>query len=285
MKLHTRRSFLGSLCVAGIASTVVAESIAGTRPAPPKDFTAKPDFLVFDGLLYSPMPDLRGLGMPKLLGAAGIWRPNVPHSEVDPAGIADRVRFMRRYTTNYYFDLEEWTVSSAPQEVIDANIQKLARVAEIARQTSPELKFGFYDQAPRSTYWPIMLKEADKLALWHDINRRSAVVAAKVDYLFPSLYTFYDDRAGWELAARAVLKEAKQYGKPVYPFLWPEYHNSNAKLQGTRIPGEFWRRQLEVCREYADGLVLWGGYKQFWDEQADWWRETKSFVATLGAHS
>jgi hypothetical protein len=286
MKIHTRRAFLGSLCLAGFPGLAPPELAARTRPLAPvitdptRASEANSKFLVFDGLLYSPSPDLSSLGMPKLLGAGSIWRPHVSHDEVDPVGIADCVRFLRRYTKDYYFDLEEWTVSGAPQSVIDANIRKLAQVADIARQTLPEMKFGFYDMAPRGCYWPVLLKKADELTQWHETNKRSAVIAAKVDYLFPALYTFYNDPAGWELAARAVLKEARQYGKHVYPFLWPEFHDSNATLKGTKVPRDFWRRELEVCRECADGLVLWGGYKQFWDEEAEWWLETKSFLAS-----
>ena len=270
MKTHTRRTFLGSLCLAGLAG-----------PAwPAAASTAKGTFLIFDALLYSPMPDLlRTLGMPKLLSAGNVWRPNVSHDDIDPVAIAERIRFLQRSTQHYYFDLENWTVSGAPQAVIDANIRKLAQTADIARQISPQMKFGFYDMAPRSTYWPILLKKADDLTQWHQINKRSAVIAAKVDYVFPSLYTFYNDPAGWEVSARAVLQEAQQYGKPVYPFLWPEFHNSNATLKGTQVPREFWRRQLEVCRQCADGLVLWGGFRQLWDEEAEWWLETKSFLS------
>jgi len=286
MKIHTRRAFLGSLCLAGVAGAL-PQVAAGARPLAPvltdatQASTAKDNFLVFDGLLYSPMPDLAALGMPKLLSAGNVWRPNVPHDEVDPVAIAERIRFLQRSTQHYYFDLENWTVSGAPQAVIDANIQKLAQTADIARQIAPQMKFGFYDMAPRSTYWPILLKKADELTLWHQINKRSAVIAAKVDYLFPSLYTFYNDPVGWEVSARAVLQEAKQYGKPVYPFLWPEFHNSNATLKGTQVPRDLWRRELEVCRQCADGLVLWGGYHQLWDEEAEWWLETKSFLSTL----
>lgn len=275
MEIHTRRTFLSSLCLLGAAGYTAANSRAAAGAAPQ-------GFLIFDGLLYSPMPDLRSQGMPKLLGAGTTWSPNVSHDEVDPAGIKTAVEFLRRYTRNYYFDLEEWTVSGAPREVIDANIRKLVRTAEIARRSAPDMKFGFYDMAPRSTYWPVVLNKADALAEWWGINRRSAIIAAKVDYLFPSLYTFYDDPSGWELAALATLKEARQYNKPVYPFLWPEFHDSNKKLAGTQVPREFWRRQLEVCRQHADGLVLWGGFKQLWDEEAPWWVETKLFVNSLG---
>ena len=270
MEIWTRRTFSASLCLWGAAGRMALA-------APAKRF------LVFDGLLFSPMPDLRKSGLPKLLAAGSTWRPKTSHDEVDPEGIKAAVEFIARYTTHYYFDLEEWTVSGAPRAVIDANIQKLALTAEIARQVAPELKFGFYDQAPRSAYWPVLLNKQDELAQWHETNRRSAVIAAKVDYLFPSLYTFYDDLKGWEIAARATLQEARQYGKPVYPFLCPWFHDSNVKLEGMKVAGDFWRHQLDVCRELADGLVLWGGYKELWDEEADWWVETKAFLGTLSA--
>ncbi|HVW70115.1 MAG TPA: hypothetical protein VHB68_14150 [Steroidobacteraceae bacterium] len=273
MRTLTRRAILGSLPLYAAAGHALSAA-ATDRPR---------SFTVFDGLIYKPMPDLRNLGMPKLLDIGSIWSPGIPKSQVDPTGIRTAVAAVRRRgLTRYYFDLEEWTVSGAPREVIDANIQKLARTAEIARQSAPQLKFGFYDQAPRGNYWPIITNNQKELAEWYSINRSSAIIAAKVDYLFPSLYTFYDDPAGWELTSRAVIKEARQYGKPVYPFLMPEFHDSNAKLRDTQIPPEFWRRQLELCRELADGLVIWGGWLRLWDEEAPWWVETKSFMASLG---
>jgi hypothetical protein len=254
----------------------VAATTAAGRPS-----THGGGFVVFDGLLYSPMPDLHLLGMPKLLDAGNIWRQGVSHDTVDSAGVAAAVRFIRRFTDTYYFDLENWVMSDAPKSVIDASIQKLAQTAEIARTAFPDGKFGFYGVMPQTTYWPIVVRKADLLATWRDTNARSAVVAAKVDYLFPSLYTFYNDPAGWELVANTILTEARQYGKPVYPFLWPEFHDSNAVLRGQKIPRDFWRRQLEFCRQHADGLVLWGGYTETWEEQADWWVETKAFVESL----
>jgi hypothetical protein len=278
MEVRTRRTFLSSLCLLGAAGYAAANSPVATRPAPR-------DFLMFDGLLYRPMPDLRSLGMPKLLAAGSTWSAHVSHDEVDPAGIETAVEYLQRLTRNYYFDLEEWPLSGVPREAIDANISKLVRTAEIARQVAPDMKFGFYGVAPRSPYWSVLLNKKDELEELWSTNRRSAVIAARVDYLFPSLYTFYDDPSGWELAALATLKEARQYGKPVYPFLWPEFHDSNVKLVGTQIPREFWRRQLELCRQHADGLVLWGGFTRLWDEEAPWWVETKSFVKSLGAPS
>jgi hypothetical protein len=272
MKISSRRAVLESLCLAGVASGAFARQLAVGG--------SESRFTVFDGLLYKPMPDLRSLGMPKLLAIGNTWRPGVSHDEVDPAGIADALHYIQRLTTDAYFDLEEWTLYGQPADAA-ARIQRHLQVAEIARETTPGLKFGFYGVVPTSPYWPILLNKTDMIAAWRAMNRRSRAIADKVDYLFPSLYTFYNDPRGWETNARAVLKEARQLGKPVYPFLWPEFHDSNAQLKFQQIPAEFWRRELEVCRECADGLVLWGGFKEPWDEEAPWWLETRSFVNSL----
>jgi hypothetical protein len=215
--------------------------------------------------------------MPKLLSIGNAWRKGISHQDLDPIGMAEAIRITHSLTENCYFDLEEWTLYGSPAD-LDTRIQKHLQAISIARQTAPTLRFGFYGVVPTAPYWPIVLNKADELTAWRDLNERSRVIARQVDFLFPSLYTFYDDPRGWELSARAVLMEAKRYGKPVYPFLWPHFHNSNRALWGTMISREFWRRELEVCRECADGVVLWGGFTELWDEEAPWWLETKSFL-------
>jgi len=104
---------------------------------------------------------------------------------------------------------------------------------------------------------------------------------AHADVVFPSLYTFYDNQAAWDIYAKGMIEEARRYNKPVYVFLWPEFHVSNILLRGTNIPAKFWRHQLEFCSALADGIVIWGGWKEKWNETADWWVETKLFMKTL----
>ena len=240
---------------------------------------AQRKFTVFDALLFKPMPDLRSLGMPKLLSVGNVWRPHKSHQELDPVGMAEALLFIQRFTSDVYFDLEEWTLYGQ-QPDIEARIEKHVRAIEIARETAPALRFGFYGVVPTAPYWPIITNKTDELAAWRALNKSSRVIAEKVDYLFPSLYTFYDDPKGWELTSRTILREARQYGKPVYPFLWFEFHDGTP-LQFQKIPREYWRRQLEVCREYADGCVLWGGFDGPWDEEAPWWLETRSFLDSV----
>ena len=116
---------------------------------------------------------------------------------------------------------------------------------------------------------------------WIKGNERLNELADHVDAVFPSLYTFYNNPAGWEKYAIENLKEARKSGKPVYAFLWPTYHNSSAELNGTHIDGLFWRKQLDICKQYVDGVVIWGGWQVKWDPQFEWWKETIKFMESL----
>jgi len=117
----------------------------------------------------------------------------------------------------------------------------------------------------------------EALDAWRVRNLEMAQLADVADIIFPSLYTFYDNHAEWAVYARANIAEARKYGKPVIPFLWFEYHTST-DLGGQLIDGDYWAKQLLVCRQEADGLVIWGGYLRSFDPKAPWWIETVKFL-------
>src|SRR5262249_4133499 len=107
---------------------------------------------------------------------------------------------------------------------------------------------------------------------------------------FPSLYTYYPDQAGWVAYAKANLSEARRLapGKPVYCFLWPQYHDSST-LAYQFLPVDYWKLQLQTCRQYADGIVILGCVGKdgkmngwlTWDDNAPWWQATIQFVASI----
>ena len=122
---------------------------------------------------------------------------------------------------------------------------------------------------------------------WQAENDRLAPLAKDVDAFFPSLYTFYADRNGWVRYATAQINEARRYGggKPVFVFLAPQYHESNKILGGRFIEPKYWKLQLETASQQADGIVIWGGWKNGpaeWDEAAPWWKATKEFLREKG---
>ena len=238
-------------------------------------------FLVFDSLFYSGKPDTAALGMLPARGTGELWRDGQPRNDVDVIGVQRAVACCRGFGGVYYLDVEQWRVFGQPDAVVDANVEKFIRMADAVRTAQPDLKFGFYGVMPEIVYWPIVRPVGDQLNAWRRGNRRTREIARHVDVIFPSLYTFYMDPDGWETYARETLKEARTYGKPVYAFLWPEFHNSNKLLGGQNVPREFWRKQLEFCRTHADGIVIWGGWQERWNEDAGWWQETRLFLKSL----
>jgi Hyaluronidase. len=122
-------------------------------------------------------------------------------------------------------------------------------------------------------------------------NDRIISLAQTVDVFYPSLYTFYTDKAGWVEYATAQISEARRLanGKPVFAFLWPQYHNSNRLLKCQFLPADYWQLQLETVSKLADGVVIWGGWDVCnskgkalqWNDNAKWWQVTKAFIKKL----
>jgi hypothetical protein len=107
-----------------------------------------------------------------------------------------------------------------------------------------------------------------------------------VDVLFPSLYTRDPDPNDWLNIAAGTLAEARRIsqGKPIFAFIWPRYHEMNKVLGGKPIPSKLWRQQLEYLYENADGIVIWDGNQNLWNEDWPWWQETKVFLRLIGKY-
>ncbi len=261
------------LCKA-IGMVLFARSLAGSRAAVGQ--SGHP-FTIFDGLLYKDKPDLRAHGLVPIDGSGELWRPGVSTDNVDEIRIRSIFEPFRNSSGFYYIDIENWPLQSVPADTRRQNIEKLTRVIDLARRTAPNLHIGLYGLLPGIAYWPLIRHDGDYYK-WLEVNSQLELLAKHVDAVFPSLYTFYADLEGWKNYARQTLTEARRYGKPVYAFLWPEFHDSNPELGGHQLPTAFWRAELELCTELADGIVLWGGWKQQWNEMAPWWQETLVFI-------
>ncbi len=249
---------------------------AGAEPAT----GTVPRFPVFDGLLYLGKPDLRPHGLVPIAWIGDLWRPGVSTEIVDDLQVRSQFARVRNSSGFYYLDIENWPLLSVSVATRQQSIEKLMRVIDLARRTAPNARLGFYGLLPGTTYWPLFRHDA-QYREWLDVNRELDPIAAHVDAVFPSLYTYYNDMAGWKDYARQTLTEARRYGKPVYVFLWPQYHDSNPELRGQEVPRAFWRAELNLCAEMADGIVLWGGWQGHWNEDAAWWQETLEFMKTL----
>lgn len=176
-------------------------------------------------------------------------------------------------------DIEHWPLGiNTPDDKIEESIDKMLKVVRWIREENPTLLLGYYSMVPYRSYWAaIDGPESESYQRWEAHNNRLQRLAAELDYLFPSLYTFYDDPAGWITYAEGNLEQARRFNKPVIPFLWFEYHDSTERA-GQQIDAKYWAMQLEWCKKNADGLVIWGGYQRTFDPGAPWWTTTVRFL-------
>jgi hypothetical protein len=274
--LRRRRDFVRLCSAIGLLPFAFADERSAVEAQ-----QAFPQFMVFDGLLFLGKPDFRVRGLTPIGGSGELWRPGVSQDSIDEVRLRSLFEPYRTNTGFYYIDIENWPLRPAPVDARRKTIDKLATLVDVARATAPRMHLGFYGVLPDIAYWPLIRHDKEYDA-WLEVNRELLVLANHVDAIFPSLYTFYDDLDGWSNYARQTLAEARRYGKPVYPFLWPEFHDSNPVLRGRKLQPDFWRAELDLCAKLADGIVLWGGWQQHWDEHAPWWQETLKFIQARG---
>jgi hypothetical protein len=170
-------------------------------------------------------------------------------------------------------------------------LQKYLSVLWWFKDRAPTIPAGYYSFPPISDHTrSIQDPSSSQYLVWQTKNDRIRTLADEVDIFFPSLYTYGTDRDAWVKSAIAIIKEAQRYpgNKPVYVFLWPQYHDSNSTIGLQFLPADYWKRQLETAKQYADGIVIWGGWDLAnnsgpmpWGENAPWWDVTKKFMQEL----
>jgi hypothetical protein len=261
---------------------------------------ADPEFVIFNSIAgyKTGKPDLNGaygLRPIRVLYAYDLWGPQreskgpwpppnpTPADEVRIKAVAAKLE--AEMPGGYVMlDVEHWHTRAAfVKEPVNDNIQKLIKLADWVHQAGPSLKVGYFGVIPVDDYTMFAGGPIESVEAFLRDNQRIAALAPHVDVLFPDIYAITDNYGEWERWARTVLQAAKQYGKPVYPVLWPEYHANVKRLVGQFIPGPLWSRMLELCREYGNGAVIWatpnlGAGASPWNEDWPWWRETKAFL-------
>jgi hypothetical protein len=284
---RVRRQLIVACCISLLVATSVAPQSA---PPPLLDQINRQDrFLVVDMLRYPGKPDVSALGMIPGTGTDVFWKKGESTDTLDEAVVRAEMLKWKDYSGVFWVGLEHWTICTwpnsvilAPDSVIRESIAKITRVVDLVHEVAPHLTFGLYGPLPLPGYWDIVAGDTSRYRVWKTCNDNLRGLASKVDIIFPSLYTYYEDEAGWDKYALAELDAARSFGKPVYAFLWPEYSETNSKLAGKNVPSRVWRHELEFVKAHgANGMVLWNGYNRPWDEEAPWWEETLSFLKSL----
>jgi hypothetical protein len=259
-----------------------------------------PKFPVIDGTLFWGKPDLEAQGF----GAGYQLNPWVWTDEAS-------VRYYARSLADsgagaiagkeqvvYLDELPEWrdTYNVGTPEC-EAAIQHMIQILGWIKEEAPSVKVGVYYAYD---YWGLMLhlmqlrkghsteNSEPGFQWWNAVaDNLQQKLSPHVDFVFPSLYRYAGTNyplEDWKMYADYVLDKCQAWGKPVVPFLWPEYHDDgNPELRGIEIPAAEWRELLQFSRDNgADGLVIWGGWNadgsmQF-DATDDWYLQTLDFM-------
>jgi hypothetical protein len=247
----------------------------------------RPGFSVFSATSFTSQPDLTPYGLKRIT----VVHPDLTADVNNETSLAERSRLStlaqlaNESTGLLVIDIEEWPLVGNPSTVAET-VKKYRTALQLFKTPAPTLKVGLYSVLPIRDYWnSLQEKNSRNYIAWQKENDRLASIAQLADVLFPSIYTFYEDRIGWQKYAIAQIQEARRYagGKPVYVFLWPQYHVSNKDLANVFLPGDYWRMELETARQYADGVVIWCcSNRQTWNEKAPWWLETLGFLREVG---
>ncbi|MER9226856.1 hypothetical protein NKI39_14670 [Mesorhizobium sp. M0664] len=250
----------------------------------PATAQSRTPFKLFESLIFTgDAPDLGRLGFEHLT----IADPHVLGLDVPNAEQVQKALELPRSNQHLVVDIEQWPLEGA-YAARASSIAKYQATLGAIRKADPSLKLGLYGVLPMRDYWnAIGWRGDDALRDWKSRNGEIAsALVPYVDELFPSLYTFYGDKDAWVVFARANIEEARRIsqGKPVYCFLWPQFFKTFAYL-----PGDYWYTQLDTCRRYADGIVIWGtmtreasNRPEQWDENSEWWQATLRFLRELG---
>lgn len=279
---------LGTLALWIWASAVMIPLVDAQSPQEQKPF------VVFDGTLYADKPDLAQYGIQPIT----ITYVSQLGSEwfKDATRLPDRdtvqriAREAHAKSGHVVIDIEHWPLKGDSARVQNS-ISKYITVLQWFKEAAPGVAVGYYGSPPLRDYWRAINSPASKeLQSLTEDNDRLQPLAGAVDILFPSLYTFYTDQGAWVRYAYGQIAQARRSanGKPIYVFLWPQYHDSNRELAGNYLPADYWRLELETVKQYADGIVIWGGWGKNnrpakWEDDAPWWKVTKEFMKTLKA--
>jgi Hyaluronidase len=243
-------------------------------------------FVAYDGTLYLQKPDLTPFGLSPItvIYSASMWNSAEDRLSVPNAKVIRTLALQARSSTGIaVVDIESWPNVGFPAKVADS-VQKYQATIQLFKQSAPSLRVGYYGVVPIFNYKDaISGSDSPGYRAWQATNSRIASAAQGADVLFPAIYTFYKDQDGWRKVAIAQIEEARRiaHGKPVYVFLWPQF--DEAGKGGDYLPRDYWRMELETARQHADGVVIWGGWKQTWDNNAPWWLETQSFLKEIGS--
>lgn len=230
-------------------------------------------FRVFDELLHGDKPDL-GLEPISVVYQHEFFPNNADRTILPPEGVTESLGAQYEAVGDYVsLDLELYYGNP--------NQQLWYRQITLGFQSTYSGPLGHYGVPPSWLPYSMTQQQIDD---WHiQSDEWFTTLGDLIDSFNPSLYPHVTDIDLWEQRNGMMIEECRRLdpNKPVYPYVMPHWHVFSGNSESTFVPVEYWRRILNLMHEKADGIILWGGYQQQWDESIPWWVETKQFLKNI----
>lgn len=251
------------------------------------------NFKVFDGTYFRPVPwalNNYGLKDIEMLYPPTMWGESTAELE-GTTHMPDKERVTRavqdassKGITNLCINIEHWPLEGSDSE-IESSIDRFIKLINWIKEVDPDMQVGFYGVPPIRKFG-MSTKDKDSATYqeWVDMNLKLQRLANNVDAFYPSLYTYNDDREKWvtEAIAQTDVLEQLAPGKPVYFFMWPEYHPYLDEFAGKLLETNYWKVQQKTARKFANGYVVWTPSRMEWNNDYSWWVATRRFMVNLG---
>jgi hypothetical protein len=242
-------------------------------------------FSIYNAMQYQSMPDLttQGLRAINLINETSLFT-----SKTDLSPDSEKIENLAIQSTNQQgvpivFDIEDWSYANSS---LPTTIDWFLDVIGVFKQYNTS-QMGFYGVVPNDAYnWEnIEPIGGSNYVKWQQLNTNLSPIADQIDLFFPSFYTDDNDTVSWNEFVTATLGELKKYNinKPVYAFLWPQYHDGTPD-QYQFLDTNVWKYELETLYPLVDGIVIWSsskilpGVSSTWDDSWPWWIVTQEFI-------
>ena len=241
--------------------------IPGAKSTPPRSFP------IYDNMSYIGKPDTKKYGLipSNIIDEGQIWPHGQNYGVLPSRSAFDAI--VAAHMSNpgpIVLDIEKLPLKGSP-DTLRQHLHVLATLADWTRAEARGKTVGYYGYNTLTGVPPANRSNAQELA-------------RHVDAFFPSMYTFDDNQAAWAMraASEAAEDRALAAGKPVYFYLWPQYHDGTPK-QFQYVNTAYWKFQLSTAYRDADGIVLWGSSRFPWDETSGWWAATLEFLQQVAS--
>jgi hypothetical protein len=165
-------------------------------------------------------------------------------------------------------DVECWDIRTASDAEVAEHVEKLILILGWMKDVNPELMIGYYGIIPIINHGPALIGDhhpyTERLRRQ---NERVEPLMQAVDIYYPIAYTYYDDFEKWSKVTEWGIDRVSGRGKPVYPFIWPRYYTSLSGRDGEMVEPEIWEKQLQFLHRRSDGVVIWTGLSDHWDDE------------------